>query len=163
LRRSLTELAEEEGETRAQPLLVLRADTRCDFTGELLAEQAPAVERIPDRGANRLPLVTADFGVEDAGRVSPGGQLTRRACDSPPGRTPQRQLNGRVQMERSAQRPGLHEQPAFPEGLPYAGLGDPVHTEGELKLCGRLHLGVHAAEVVCDIDEPSGGRPRRER
>ena len=142
---------------------MLPADTADDLRGELLAEQAPAVEHIPDRGANRLHLVTADSGVAEAGRVSPGGQLTRRARDSPPGRMPESELAGRMEVERSAQRPGLHQQSALPEGLPNVGLGDPVDTRGELKLCRRLHLGVHAAEVMCDIDKSSGGRPRGQR
>jgi hypothetical protein len=75
---------------------------------------------------------------------------------------PEGQLAGRMQVERSPERPGFHEQPALPESLPNVGLGNPVDTRGELKLCRRLHLGVHAAEVVCDIDKPSGGRPRGE-
>jgi hypothetical protein len=68
-----------------------------------------------------------------------------------------------MQVERSPQRPGFHEQPSLPEGLPDVALSDPVDTRGELKLCRRLHLSVHAAEVVCDIDKSSGGRPRGER
>jgi hypothetical protein len=76
---------------------------------------------------------------------------------------PEGQLIRRMQVERSAQRPGFHEQPSLPEGLPNVALGDPVDTRGELKLGRRLHLSVHAAEVVCDIDKSSGGRPRGER
>jgi hypothetical protein len=76
---------------------------------------------------------------------------------------PEGQLIRRMHVERSAQRPGFHEQPSLPEGLPNVALGDPVDTRGELKLCRRLHLSVHAAEVACDIDKSSGGRPRGER
>jgi len=157
-RRSLAELGEEEGETRAQALLVRSANTLHDFTGELVAEQAPAVERVPNRRANRLHLVAFDLRMQDTGRVPPGGQLAGRAGDGPPGRMPKGQLTGRMQVESSAQRPRFYEEPAFPEGFLKVALGHPVDAQAKLELCGSLNLGVHAAEVMGDANEPIRGR-----
>ena len=94
LRRPLAELGKEEGEARAQPLLVPRADALHDFLGQLIAEQALAVERFPDRGANRLHLIRGDLGVEHALGIPPGPQLIPVvggcAGHGPPSRMPER-------------------------------------------------------------------------
>ena len=101
-RRPLAKLPEEEGETGAQALSVLLADALHNFPGKLLAQQASAVERIPDRGANRLHLVASDRRVQNTGRIPPVGQLAGRAGDGSPRRMPQRQLVCRVQVESPA-------------------------------------------------------------
>src|SRR5262249_51031453 len=107
--RPLAELSEEEGEARPEPLLVPSAYASQDFVGKLLPEQAPTVECLPDRTANRLHLVPADLRMEDAGRVSPGGQLGRRSGGGPASCVPESKLVGRMQMKRSAKRPGFDE------------------------------------------------------
>ena len=71
---------------------------------------------------------------------------------------PEGQVTGGMQMKSSAQRPGFHQQPLFPECLPYVVPSDPVDTPRELELGGSLHLCVDTAEVARDVDEPIGGR-----
>src|SRR5919106_3574219 len=70
---------------------------------------------------------------------------------------PERQLAGGMQMESSAQRPGLDQQTPFPERLPDVALGDAIDTCGELELRRGLNLRVHTADVVSNADEAGGG------
>jgi hypothetical protein len=65
-------------------------------------------------------------------------------------------------MESSAEGPCFHEHPVLPESVAHVGLGDPFDTQGELELCGRLNLSMHASKVVSDTNHPIGGRPHAE-
>jgi MFS family permease len=160
LRRSLAELGEEERETRAQPLLGSRAHALHHFRSQLVAKEALAVERVPDRRANRLHLFASDLRVDDAGRIPPGAQfaaaLRRRVGDGPTRRMPEGQLTRGVQMKSSSQRPGLDQEPPSPERVPEVGLGDLIDTCSELKLRGGLDLRVNPAELASDVDESVG-------
>ena len=98
--------------------------------------------------------------MDDAGRIGPRGQrLAGRAEDRAPCGEPERQLAGGVEVERPAERPGLHQLTPLPERCADVGLCDAVHAYRELQLGGRLHLRVHAADGARDLDEPVAARP----
>lgn len=98
--------------------------------------------------------------MNDAVRIAPRGQSrVGRAEDCTPRRVPERQLAGRVEVERSPHRPGLDERPPLPQRGSDVGLHGPLQTRGELQLGRGLHLGVHAADGARDVDEPVGARP----
>ena len=130
-----------------------------DCLGELVAEEAAAVERLPDRHPNRGDLVRAERRVHDAGRIGPGRQpLVGRSEDRAARGEPERQLAGGVEVQRSTERPGLDQLTLLPERRADVGLCDAVDAYSELELGGRLDLGVHAADGAGDLDEPVTAR-----
>src|SRR5439155_27016759 len=58
-----------------------------------------------------------------------------------------------------AQRPGLDQQPLVPERFADLTLRDPIDPHRELELRRGLNLGVHAAEVASDVEQPIRARP----
>ena len=164
LRRPLTEDgAAEEREPRQQTPSCLRSHALHDFGGEFFAQETAAVERFQHCGAYLLDVIASERRVQFAFRIDPGFQFFRfgrRHCAA--GRVPERQLHARMEVERSAQRPRLHELATFPEGFADILLRDPFEARGELKLGRRLNLRVHAAEVVDDFEQTVGAGPRRQ-
>jgi hypothetical protein len=71
--RALTELGQEKCETRTEALLVRPADPADDLLGELVPKEALAVERVPDRGANRLDVVARLSRAAGVPKGRPGG------------------------------------------------------------------------------------------
>jgi len=72
---------------------------------------------------------------------------------------PQQQLAGGVEVERSADRPGLDERPLLPDRLPNVGLRHSVDPRTELQLGRRLQLGLDAAHRAHDLDESLAAGP----
>jgi hypothetical protein len=70
------------------------SDPARDFVGELVPEQTRAVERVPDRSANRLHVFPSDLRVKDAVGIPPSRQFARRAGDGSPGGMPETELTG---------------------------------------------------------------------
>ena len=164
LRRSLAQLAEEEGEARAQALSRRGAHALHDFLRELLAQQAAAVQHLPDRGANRLDLLGFERRVNRARGIAPGRQPPiARAGDGAPGRVPERELLRRMEVERSADRPGLDERALLPQRRSDIGLLDSLDPGCKLQLGRCLHLCVDAAHRTHDLDEPIAARAIAER
>jgi hypothetical protein len=62
----LAQLAEEEGEPAAQPFPRSAADPLHDLLRQVVAQEAPAVQHLPDRGPNGFDLVGADRRMEHA-------------------------------------------------------------------------------------------------
>ena len=156
--------AAEEGEARQQAPFCLWADALHDPGGEFLAQQATAVERVQHRVADLFHVIASERRVQLTFRIDPRFQLLRLArphgsC----GRQPQRQIVSRMEVEGAAQRPRLHELPAFPERVADVLLHDPIDARRELQLRRRLNLRVHAADVVNDFEQTVRARsPRQE-
>ena len=159
LRRPLAQVGEEEGETGAKALARPGSHSLDDFVRELVAQEAAAVERLPDRRPDGLHFIGAERRVHDALRIGPGGQaFAGRAEHGPPCRVPERQLAGGVEVKRSADRPGLDERSLLPQRRPNVGLRYAVDPRGELQLGGCLHLRVHATYGACDLDQTVAAR-----
>src|SRR4051794_7966724 len=153
LRWALAGLRQEEGEARAEASLVLLPGAAHDFVGDLLAQERLPAERLPRRRLQLRALGDADRWMNDAVRVGP-----RRKCLRLPGggavrREPERQLVRRMQMQRAAQRPCLHERPVAPQRVAHVLLRDAVDARRELQLGRRLPLRVDAGDLPCDVDE----------
>jgi hypothetical protein len=143
-----------QAEPRPQPLPNSTSDTPHDVVGELVAQEAPTVQRLPDRRSNLLDLVGPDCRVEHAGGIAPGREAPLgRARDRAPRREPERQLVGGVEVEPSANRPRLDERASLPQRRADVGLND-VDAGGKLELGRCLDLRMHAAQAADDLDEP---------
>jgi hypothetical protein len=155
LRRSLAEIGEEEGEPRAKALPRRGSYSLHDLLRELVAEEAAAVERLPDRSPHRCDLVGAECGVHYTCRIGPGGKsLAGRAEHRASRRVPERQLVRRVDVKRAADRPGLDQLTPLPQRCTDVGLRDAVDPGSQLELGRRLDLRVHATHGADDFHEP---------
>ena len=92
-------------------------------------------------------------------RVGPRLELGRPRGERAPRGQPERELAGRMEVQRPAQRPRLDERAVAPQRLANVLLCDPVDARGKLQLSGRLHLRVDPADVVSDLQE-IGRAPR---
>ena len=161
-RRPLAEVAEEEAEPGAKAVARLVADAQDDLLGDLLAGEAAPVEHRPDGDLDLRDLRRVERRMDNAVRVPPraderrAGRCVRR--ERADRRVKRAQLPGRVQMQRAAERPRLHEGPLLPQGVADIGGGDPVHARRELKLRRRLYLCLDATELPHDVEEALGRR-----
>lgn len=101
--------------------------------------------------------------MEHSVRVVPRREPALAATgDGAPRGEPHRQVPGRMQVQRAANRPRLHERPPLPERLADVALRHPVDARRELELRRALHLRMDPAHVVRDHDELVGARAFRE-
>jgi hypothetical protein len=96
--------------------------------------------------------------------IAPGGQpAVGGAGDGAPRRVPERELLRRMEVERSADRPGLDERALLPDRRPDFRLLDSLDPGRKLQLGRCLHLCVDAAHRTHDLDEPVTARAVAER
>jgi hypothetical protein len=86
-------------------------------------------------------------------RIRPRFQLGPLRRERAARRQPERHFVGRMQVERAAQRPRLHQPAVAPERVADVLLRDAVDTRGQLQLGRGLHLRVDAADATDDVDE----------
>jgi hypothetical protein len=157
LRRSLTQLVEEERESRAQAPPRTRPDPLHDLRGQLLSQHAsPDVENV----ANSLPDDSHVFGSEGrvdlALRIPPRLQSRGWVGHGASRGVPQREIAGGMQVQGSPKGPRLHQVPALPQGVPDVVASEGMDTSGELELRRGLDLRVDAAHLPDDLHEPIG-------
>ena len=163
LRRPLAQIGVEERESRAKTRSRSGSDSLRHRFRELGAREAAAVERLPDLRPHRCDLGGAERRMQHARRVAPSGQSLVGRGSRAPRCVPERQLAGGVEVQRSAERPGLDERALSPHRVPDLGLCQSVDACRELQLRGRLPLGLHAAQGAHDLDEAVGARSIAQR
>ena len=161
-RRPLTEIADEEAEARAHPAAVLPCDVTGDRVCELLAAEAAIVERVPHRGADVLELRRCDRRMDLPCRVAPLDEATAvRVLHRAPRGEPERELLGWMEMQRSPNRPRLHERSVAPERVTDVLPRQPADARRQRELRSRLHLRVDPARGARNRDSVLCGHEQR--
>jgi haloalkane dehalogenase len=100
-------------------------------------------------------------GKQQAMRLEPRRLAPARADQRQ--RLPERDVVGRMQVERGAQRGGLHELSCLPERVPHVVAGHTLDARGQGELGAGTELRVDATRLADDVEEPFARRADSER